>query len=78
MTVGFGISPNLLTFSLLEKALAGSSVFNRNTAGGEFRPALKIIEAKLTLQIKPVNKKCLLYSNLLINLNYRMLHCVLL
>jgi hypothetical protein len=43
-TVGFGFSPNLLTFFHQEKALAGCFTFSgKNTAGRELHPALKII-----------------------------------
>ncbi len=38
ITVGSGLSPDLLTST--NRALAGSP--NRHTAGGEFRPALRI------------------------------------
>jgi len=39
MTVGPGISPDLLTLST--EALAGSQLFTLHTAGGEFHPALR-------------------------------------
>jgi hypothetical protein len=39
MTVGSGISPDLLT--LYKQALAGS-LYEQNTAGGELHPALRI------------------------------------
>ncbi len=44
VTVGSGISPDLLVPAVRQQALAGFSI-NRNTAGGEFRPALRIIFA---------------------------------
>src|SRR3954449_7699679 len=40
MTVGFGITPNLLTLPLARKALAGLGLFTL-TAGGDFHPALR-------------------------------------
>lgn len=39
-TVGFGLSPNLLTLLVARQALAGSRVAP-HTAGGEFHPALR-------------------------------------
>lgn len=41
MTVGFGFAPNLLTFRLAAKALAGSPDTYLNTAGGDLHPALR-------------------------------------
>src|SRR5947209_7789171 len=43
VTVGFGFAPNLLTSSALSirGALAGSCSVSANTAGGDFRPALR-------------------------------------
>lgn len=43
LTVGFGFAPNLLTFPALQEALAGSPAESRNTAGGEFHPALRTL-----------------------------------
>ena len=40
VTVGFGISPNLLTPGRAARALAGSRI-TPHTAGGEFHPALR-------------------------------------
>jgi len=43
MTVGPGVSPDLLTFAeSAGKALAGFPIRFRVTAGGEFHPALRI------------------------------------
>lgn len=42
-TVGSGITPDLLTFHLAAKALAGFEG-DLLTAGGEFHPALRIIK----------------------------------
>jgi hypothetical protein len=43
-TVGFGISPNLLTLPIARQALAGSRVAP-HTAGGELHPALRSLPA---------------------------------
>jgi hypothetical protein len=45
MTVGFGITPNLLTLPLARKALAGLGLFTL-TAGGDFHPALRTLATR--------------------------------
>ncbi len=43
MTVGPGISPDLLTPYSIESDTGARGLALRHTAGGEFRPALKIL-----------------------------------
>jgi hypothetical protein len=45
LTVGFGITPNLLTLLREKKALAGLG-FSTLTAGGDFHPALRTSAAR--------------------------------
>jgi hypothetical protein len=42
LTVGSGISPDLLDPAAIQQALAGSPI-NGITAGGDFHPALRLI-----------------------------------
>src|SRR6266851_6054128 len=46
LTVGFGITPNLLTLLRGKKALAGLGYFTF-TAGGDFHPALRTSAARV-------------------------------